>query len=149
MLPQFEFSEYGAQIFWLLVCFSVLYVCMRYRILPPVEEIRQKRQDEVQKILRQADEINVKADELTKVYEAGKNEIEDKTETVFLKSRKDIWIADEEQEKELNRKFQKALHQSSHEVKENRLLIMNHLKSIQKHFTNVFFEVVYKRKGDK
>lgn len=146
MLPQFEFSEYGAQIFWLLICFGILYISMRYWILPPVKNIRQKRQDEVQKILRQADETNMKADELMKAYEGEREKTEEKIEALFIKARKDSRTADDKQEKELNETFQKLLHQTSHEVKENRLLVMNHLKSIQKHFTDIFFEIVYKRK---
>ena len=143
MVPQFEFSEYTAQIFWLLVCFYILFRVMKTNILPPVEEIISERENQIKKILRDADQINLKADTILKAYARDKEGIEQKAKEILLKTHREIDKQDENQEKALEMQFQRNVTSAAQEVKENRLLIANHLKTIQHQFVRVFLEVIY------
>ncbi len=42
-MPQFDFSTYGAQIFWFALCFGVLYYFMHNVILPRIRNIIAER----------------------------------------------------------------------------------------------------------
>lgn len=38
-MPQLDFTTYSSQIFWFLICFSLLYICASKIILPRIKEI--------------------------------------------------------------------------------------------------------------
>lgn len=47
MLPQFEVSFFPAQIFWLIVCFGIFYVFVKYSFLPKITDILAKREAKI------------------------------------------------------------------------------------------------------
>ena len=60
-MPQFDLSFYPAQIFWLFVSFGFLYLMMRCLICPKIEAVLTARENRVQDILVQAEELNKQA----------------------------------------------------------------------------------------
>ncbi len=46
-MPQFDFSTYSSQIFWLLFCFGVFYSYIRFFFLPKLDGILSKRNSEI------------------------------------------------------------------------------------------------------
>ncbi len=46
-MPQFEFSTYSSQIFWLLVCFSIFFAYVKFYFLPKLEGILNRRNNEI------------------------------------------------------------------------------------------------------
>ena len=47
-VPQFDFSTYSSQIFWLLVCFGIFFAYVKFYFLPKLEGILNKRNKEIQ-----------------------------------------------------------------------------------------------------
>lgn len=46
-MPQFNFSTYSSQIFWLLVCFGIFFLYVKFHFLPKLNDILKKRNEEV------------------------------------------------------------------------------------------------------
>ena len=46
-MPQFEFSTYSSQIFWLLVCFGIFFAYVKFYFLPKLEGILNRRNNEI------------------------------------------------------------------------------------------------------
>jgi F-type H+-transporting ATPase subunit b len=63
-MPQFDFSTYSSQIFWLIICFSVLYYFATTRILPSIRDIMQERRENTDGNLSKASSLNERISEL-------------------------------------------------------------------------------------
>jgi F-type H+-transporting ATPase subunit b len=46
-MPQFDFTTYSSQIFWLALCFSILYFFVSNVILPRIREIQKERKSTI------------------------------------------------------------------------------------------------------
>lgn len=47
-MPQLDVTTYTSQLFWLFICFSFLYLTLRYQIIPKLEQIRQNRWNHIE-----------------------------------------------------------------------------------------------------
>lgn len=47
-MPQLDVTTYTSQLFWLLICFSFLYLTLKYQIIPKLEQIRQNRWNHIE-----------------------------------------------------------------------------------------------------
>ena len=61
-MPQFDFTTYSAQIFWLAICFFALYYTMARVILPRIRGIIADRKNVVSDDLLAAESLNEKSD---------------------------------------------------------------------------------------
>lgn len=61
-MPQFDFSTFATQIFWLAVTFSVLYFLMARKALPRIREVLLERQDRISTDIEKAEAIKQEAE---------------------------------------------------------------------------------------
>ncbi len=61
-MPQLDFTTYSSQIFWFILCFSILYLSTHFIILPRVRSILSKRHDLIENDKNLAEEINQQID---------------------------------------------------------------------------------------
>lgn len=47
MLPQFDFTTYSSQIFWLFLCFAVLFLFIKYYFLPAIQGVLDVRDTKI------------------------------------------------------------------------------------------------------
>lgn len=47
-MPQLDVTTYTSQLFWLFICFSFLYLTLKYQIIPKLEQIRQNRWNHIE-----------------------------------------------------------------------------------------------------
>lgn len=47
-MPQFEIATYASQVFWLIVCFSVLCIAMRFIVVPRITTALETREQRLQ-----------------------------------------------------------------------------------------------------
>ncbi|MDA0617633.1 MAG: hypothetical protein O3A66_02815 [Proteobacteria bacterium] len=62
-MPQFDFSTYSSQIFWLLFCFGVFYTYVRFFFLPKLDGILSKRNAEIKATQELIAQNNAQAEE--------------------------------------------------------------------------------------
>ena len=63
-MPQFDFATFFPQIFWLLICFGVLYFFASRIILPRISSIIHARDGRINRNLNTAEKLQVKIDKL-------------------------------------------------------------------------------------
>ena len=68
-MPQLDVSTFPSQIFWLIICFSILYYLLSRRALPRVSEILEARQDRIAADLDQAQRLRRDAETALAKYE--------------------------------------------------------------------------------
>ncbi|MEZ5932239.1 MAG: hypothetical protein R3F54_09850 [Alphaproteobacteria bacterium] len=68
-MPQLEVSTYISQIFWLIVCFSVLYYLLSRKALPRVAEVLEARADRIRADLDEAQRLKKEAEDALARYE--------------------------------------------------------------------------------
>jgi F-type H+-transporting ATPase subunit b len=61
-MPQLDFTTYSSQIFWFILCFSILYLSTHFIILPRIRSILSKRHDLIENDKNLAEEINQQID---------------------------------------------------------------------------------------
>lgn len=61
-MPQFDFSTFASQIFWLMVTFFLLYGIMARRALPRIREVLQERQERISGDIEKAELIKKEAE---------------------------------------------------------------------------------------
>ena len=68
-MPQFDFSTFSSQIFWLAICFSALYFSMSRIFLPRIKHIMQERNAEINKNEAARNQIEKQIDEIKETTE--------------------------------------------------------------------------------
>ncbi|MCP4922522.1 MAG: hypothetical protein GY915_00625 [bacterium] len=61
-MPQLDVSTYASQLFWLAVCFSILYWTLKNRIIPRLDQIRQDRWEHTEGMQRKAGTLQEEAE---------------------------------------------------------------------------------------
>ncbi len=68
-MPQLDPTWFASQIFWLFVCFTLLYIVLSRVILPPLQNIIETRSNTIENDLVMAQDLKVKAEESKVAYE--------------------------------------------------------------------------------
>ena len=68
-MPQFDVATFPTQIFWLAVCFIVLYFLMARIALPRVGSVLEERQTRIDDNLSLAEQLNAEAKSEAEAYE--------------------------------------------------------------------------------
>lgn len=58
-MPQFDSQFFTSQIFWVCVCFGILWSAMQWWVIPSVRWIQAQRNTHVQGVLKEAERLNV------------------------------------------------------------------------------------------
>ncbi len=69
-MPQLDSATFLPQIFWLVVCFVVLYVLMARTALPRIQEVMQARRQRLENDLQRAEALKAEAESVLAAYEA-------------------------------------------------------------------------------
>ena len=142
-MPQLDFSFYFGQIFWLFISFGLLFVAMKFWLLPPLVEILHKREEKIKYILRQADKLSAQAERVQKSYQQYIDEAHQYSVRVLQTAHDEIEDAYEIQEKnllsELNTDTQKAQRQLDEEKK----AVYSKLENITYCFAQILLKVCY------
>ena len=68
-MPQFDFSTFPSQIFWLAVCFTVLFVLLNKMVVPKVDDILTERQKRIDDDLSKAADLKAETEAAIAAYE--------------------------------------------------------------------------------
>ena len=83
-MPQFDLTTYSSQIFWLTICFALLYICVSKIILPRIANIIKERTDSIQSNNSVAGDLNKKIQtleaQIKKVRKEASNQYQTKLE---------------------------------------------------------------------
>ena len=70
-MPQFEQADtFVSQLFWLAITFGVLYLVLRYALLPRIADVLESRQDRIANDLEEAEKLKHESEDALNAYEA-------------------------------------------------------------------------------
>lgn len=68
-LPQFDYTTYSSQLFWMFVTFTICYLVFSGKILPEISAVIQNRQERIENDLQTAKALREEIDEVREDYE--------------------------------------------------------------------------------
>jgi len=68
-MPQLDFATFPTQLFWLAVTFIILYVLMKWLVLPQVAAMIKARRDQLDADLASAEQLKVEAEAALAAYQ--------------------------------------------------------------------------------
>lgn len=68
-MPQLDPASFPSQLFWLALCFAVMYVLMSRSVLPRIEDVMTRRRERREGDLALADQLTKEAQEAKSAYE--------------------------------------------------------------------------------
>ena len=141
-MPQFDFSTFSSQVFWVFVSFLGLFAFMQWVIVPNIQQIFENRAQVVQDNLEAAAAANIQADKVEKLYRAYVNEAEQEAKNMLAKHLQEQQLfyrhTLEKKERELHKEYAletENLHQQEQELAQKNAKIAGTLADV---FTRKF-----------
>ena len=116
-MPQFDITHYSSQIFWFLLCFSVLYVFISRIILPRITDILNNRKKAIDDNLSEAEQLDEKIHQLQIKNEKLKKEASEKYQAKLEEAGKEAARQREKMIEEFKEKFDEITKKSRAELK--------------------------------
>ena len=101
-MPQFDFSTFPSQIFWLAVTFVTLYFLLSMLVMPKVGAILTERQEKIEGDLAKAEELKVKTEEAIAAYEKALADARAQAQAEIKKAHDEISTLAEARNKEIS-----------------------------------------------
>jgi len=89
-LPQFDPSTFASQLFWLAVCFIILYLFFSNKTLPEISSVLENRRNHINSDLEAAEELKEKAEEAQAAYEKSLREAKEERANIMHDLEDDI-----------------------------------------------------------
>ncbi len=117
-MPQLDTTQYGAQLFWLLLCFTTLYIFASRIILPRIREILKSRKAVIDADLSLTAELDEKISQLHRKTDALKKDASQKYQTKLEEVAKEAAAKREKMINELKEKIEQTTEKSRNELKD-------------------------------
>jgi F-type H+-transporting ATPase subunit b len=108
-VPQLDVSTFPSQIFWLIICFSILYYLLSRRALPRVSEILEARQDRIAADLDQAQRLRRDAETALAKYEEAIVKAQDRAHALLAENQSRLQAEAAARQGELDQQLAKQL----------------------------------------
>ena len=145
-MPQLDFNFYCAQIFWLFVSFGLLFVAMKFWLLPPLIDILNRREEKIKHILRQADKLSAQAERIQKKYQQYIDGAHQYSVRILQTAHDEIEDAYEKQEKQLQTELNADLLNAQEQLDAEKNIIYSKLETITSDFIQILLKVCYRLK---
>lgn len=89
-LPQFDPTWFASQVFWLAVCFGILYVVFAKKTLPNISSTIDRRRTQIESDIETTDELTGEAEDVLSAYQTKLKESRGNARTVIMDAEKSI-----------------------------------------------------------
>ena len=89
-MPQFDFSFWVSQVFWVIFSFLFLFICMQFCIVPNIRNIFKKRTEVIENDEKEAAQFSEKADYEYSVYQAYIHEAEHEAQNLLHRNYQEL-----------------------------------------------------------
>ncbi len=87
-MPQLDVNTFPSQIFWLVLCFSILYIAISFWFVPKIESIQSVRARQIKRHIGKAKTCQEQTQLLLKEYEAILQNAKDEAVDIITKTHK-------------------------------------------------------------
>jgi len=129
-MPQFDFSTFPSQIFWLIVCFTALYFLLANTALPRIGTVLEDRQRKIDDDLERATELELQAKEALAAYQADIDAARDKAQSAIRRAAEETAAKSEQQHHELAAKLATDVEAAEGRIDTARKDALTHIKDV-------------------
>ena len=145
-MPQLDIAFYPAQIFWLIISFGILFLAMKYWLLPPLADVLEQREEKIKKILRQADKMSAEAERIGKEYQAYVDDAVQYSTRVLQTAHDEVAANYATQEENLLQILKTDTEKAENDINEEKKNILGGIEEITYNFVKIFLKVFYSLK---
>lgn len=130
-MPQFEqVDTFVSQLFWLVVTFGVLYLVLRYALLPRIADVLESRQDRIAKDLEEAEKFRNESEEALTAYEAALAEARAKAQEMATAAKAEATKEADKRSAELEAKLAEQMNAAEDRIREVRAEAVSGIRTI-------------------
>ena len=141
-MPQFNAETFPSQLFWLVITFVILYVCMSFIVLPRIRDNIRLRKNKITNDIERAELLKEQVDSLIKEYELktlhARNKAAENMKSAIEKSNQDFKMQLDNVKKKITQKINKA----EEEIADYKKSIENQLDSVSINISSLILEKV-------
>lgn len=140
-MPQLDLSTYASQAFWMVLCFSLLWLLLSIFITPKIADVLEQRKRKIDDYIRKAEKLNQQAKASLEKYEQTLNEAKAKAAADIAANQKESAAFLAEEERLLNERLNKQIADSEFKLAKEKKETMQQIQNISQ---NLAFDVVQK-----
>lgn len=148
-LPQLDVRWYPSQMFWLAVMFFAMYIPFRFKVLPDLSGIIERRREQVEGDLMAARNLKQEAENVHKAYETIVKEARDQSSALFVRAEEKIKALEKEGYNEFFQKASKEIAAAEAEIDKAKASAMGTVNDIAAEVASVAAEKLVGIKTDK
>ena len=140
-MPQLDLSTYASQAFWMVLCFSLLWLLLSIFITPKIADVLEQRKRKIDDYIRMAEKLNQQAKASLEKYEQTLNEAKAKAAADIAANQKESAAFLAEEERLLNERLNKQIADSEFKLAKEKKETMQQIQNLSQ---NLAFDIVQK-----
>lgn len=140
-MPQLDLSTFASQAFWMVLCFSLLWIMLSIFITPKITDVLEQRKRKIDDYIRKAEKLNQQAKTSLEKYEQALNEAKIKASADIAASQKESAAFLAAEERMLNERLNKQIADSEFKLATEKKETLQQIESLSQ---NLAFEIVQK-----
>lgn len=140
-MPQLDLSTYVSQAFWMVLCFSLLWILLSIFITPKIADVLEQRKRKIDDYIRKAEKLNQQAKASLEKYEQTLNEAKAKAAADIAANQKESAAFLAEEERLLNERLNKQIADSEFKLAKEKKETMQQIQNLSQ---NLAFDIVQK-----
>lgn len=140
-MPQLDLSTYASQAFWMVLCFSLLWLLLSIFITPKIADVLEQRKRKIDDYIRKAEKLNQQAKASLEKYEQTLNEAKAKAAADIAANQKESAAFLAEEERLLNERLNKQIADSEFKLAKEKKETIQQIQNLSQ---NLAFDIVQK-----
>ncbi len=140
-MPQLDLSTYASQAFWMVLCFSLLWLLLSIFITPKIADVLEQRKCKIDDYIRKAEKLNQQAKASLEKYEQTLNEAKAKAAADIAANQKESAAFLAEESRLLNERLNKQIADSEFKLAKEKKETMQQIQNLSQ---NLAFDIVQK-----
>ena len=140
-MPQLDLSTFASQAFWMVLCFSLLWIMLSIFITPKITDVLEQRKRKIDDYIRKAEKLIQQAKTSLEKYEQALNEAKIKASADIAANQKESAAFLAAEEKMLNERLNKQIADSEFKLATEKKETLQQIESLSQ---NLAFEIVQK-----
>jgi F-type H+-transporting ATPase subunit b len=116
-MPQLDSTYFGPQLFWLFVCFALLFLGIQYFILPRFDKIFKARKKVLDHKLLQIQDLETEAEEISMEARLRLKEVQEESKKVLAEVRSELSKEIIETKAQLSKESTEKFHSANKDIK--------------------------------
>lgn len=140
-MPQLDLSTYASQAFWMVLCFSLLWLLLSIFITPKIADVLEQRKRKIDDYIRKAEKLNQQAKASLEKYEQTLNAAKAKAAADIAANQKESAAFLAEEGRLLNERLNKQIADSEFKLAKEKKETMQQIQNLSQ---NLAFDIVQK-----